>query len=160
VLYGEDVYVGYRFYEKTDTAVLFPFGYGLSYTTFQMSGLSVTGEPASPQIFVYVEVQNTGPRAGAEVVQVYVSAKSPRIQRPTKELKGFQKVFLEPGETKSVRLVLERNYATSFWDESRHAWACEKGSYDVLVGNSSNGLLLSKSFTIEKTTWWSGLSIT
>lgn len=157
MLYGEDVYVGYRYYEKTDTSVLFPFGYGLSYTTFQISDVSITDETDSPQISVSLNVQNTGTRAGAEVVQVYVSARSPRIRRPTKELKGFQKIFLEPGETKSIRLDLDKNYATSFWDEIRHSWESEKGTYDILVGNCSSEKFTSKSFTIKKTTWWTGL---
>jgi len=155
-LYGEDVYVGYRWYEKLDLPVLFPFGYGLSYTTFSLSDLSISS--ASSILNISLKVTNTGPLAGAEVVQVYVSQKNPSIKRPVKELKGFTKVFLEKVESKTVNLEVELKYAASFWDEIRDAWVMEKDTYEIIVGTSSadNGALKG-SFEVEKTSWWNGL---
>jgi beta-glucosidase len=98
VVYGEGSYVGYRFYEKTKKDVLFPFGHGLSYTTFSMSNTSVES-PSSDFITVSVDVKNTGSVDGAEVVQVYISQRKPSVQRPPKELKGFKKVQLKKGES-------------------------------------------------------------
>jgi beta-glucosidase len=107
---------------------------------------------------VSVEVSNTGERAGAEVVQVYVSQKNSTIRRPKKELKGFKKVFLEKGESKVVEVAIETKYATSFWDEIRNAWVSEKYTYDVIVGGSSEEVGAVKgSFEVGKTTWWNGL---
>jgi beta-glucosidase len=97
-VYGEGSYVGYRFYEKTKKDVLFPFGHGLSYTTFSLSNTSVES-PSSDFITVSVDVKNTGSVDGAEVVQVYISQRKPSVQRPPKELKGFKKVQLKKGES-------------------------------------------------------------
>ncbi|KAE9375366.1 glycoside hydrolase family 3 protein [Stipitochalara longipes BDJ] len=155
-LYGEDVYVGYRWYETLDLPVLFPFGHGLSYTTFTFSDLKV--QKTDKELKVLVKVSNTGPLAGAEVVQVYTSQKNPSIRRPKKELKGFKKVFLEKGESKVVEVVIETKYATSFWDEIRNAWVSEKDTYEVIVGGSSEETGAVKgSFDVPKTTWWNGL---
>lgn len=154
-LYGEDVYVGYRFYEKLKRAPLFHFGHGLSYTTFSLSDLEVS--TTNSTISVKLRVTNTGSRAGAEVVQVYVSAKNPSINRPVKELKGFKKVFLEAGEHAIVEIDMDKKYATSFWDEGRDAWIMEKGWYGILVGNSSEVIGQEGSFEIGETSWWNGL---
>ena len=156
MLYGEDIYVDYRFYDKVQRPALFPFGYGLSYTTFELSDLRVNA--TSDKISVYVCVKNTGSRAGAEVVQVYVKPVAPSIMRPVKELKGFEKVYLEPDEQKEIQIELESKYSLSFWDESRDAWKVEKGDYKILVGNSSRcDDFLEASIAIEKTYWWTGL---
>ena len=156
VLYGEDVYVDYRFYDKIRRPALFPFGYGLSYTTFNFSELAVATHDST--IAATLSVSNTGSRTGAEVVQVYISACTPSIGRPPKELKGFKKVFLEQGEEKRVEIELDKKLATSFWDEGRDAWVAEKGRYRVLVGNSSQcETFLEASFEIEETFWWNGL---
>lgn len=155
-LYGEDVYVGYRWYEMLDLPALFPFGHGLSYSKFEFSGLEV--EKAEELINVSVTVKNTGDREGAEVVQVYVAQKNPSINRPKKELKGFKKVWLKKGEEKVVKVPIQVKYAASFWDEVRDAWVVEKDTYDVLVGNTSAGEgALKGSFQVEKTSWWNGL---
>lgn len=148
-LYGEDIYIGYRYYEKVDLGVLFPFGYGLSYTSFSTSALSV--EKTEEKLKVSVKVENTGATQGAEVVQVYISQKSPSIARPKRELKGFAKVELGKGESKVVVVEIETKYATSFWDEERHAWISEKDEYEVSVGELKAG------FKVEKTSWWNGL---
>jgi beta-glucosidase len=155
-LYSEDVYVGYRWYEMLDLPVLFPFGHGLSYTTFSFSELSV--KKNDKVLDISVKVTNTGDIAGAEVVQVYVSQKNPSIKRPKKELKGFAKVFLEKGEAKVVNVPIEIKYAASFWDEIRDAWVVERDSYEVVIGNSSAGKRAVRgSFEVEKTNWWNGL---
>ena len=106
---------------------------------------------------VTVDVTNTGKIAGAEVVQVYVAPQSPSINRPAKELKGFSKVFLQPGESKAVDVKLSKKYATSFYHEGRDAWVSEKGTYAVLVGNSSASTPLMKEFAVAKTIAWKGL---
>jgi beta-glucosidase len=155
VLYGEDVYVGYRFYEATKRATLFPFGYGLSYTTFSLSNLRVSQD--GEMLSVKVRVENQGEADGAEVVQIYVRQCSPSVKRPLKELKGFQKAHIKAGESKVVEIPIKARYATSFWDEERDMWITEKGTYDVMVGNSSSNPRLKASFEVEDTTWWSGL---
>ncbi|KAJ5962536.1 hypothetical protein N7501_007477 [Penicillium viridicatum] len=130
VLYGEDIYGGYRFYEKTGREVLFPFGHGLSYTTFNVSP-NVT---VAPEIFnmdvptvATVQIKNTGKLAGAQILQLYISAPESSTPRPSKELHGFEKVFVQPGEEKTVNIQLDR-YATSFWDEIEDMWKSEQGT--------------------------------
>ena len=158
VLYGEDVYVGYRYYDKVGRPALFPFGHGLSYTTFRFSPVIVSFVTKdSETVSVILNVTNGGSRAGAEVVQVYVAPVSPSIKRPVKELKGFKKVFLNAGETKAVEIYLELKYAISFRDEERKAWTAEKGKYKVLVGNSSQADFKEGEFMVEETWWWNGL---
>ncbi|EPE30379.1 (Trans)glycosidase [Glarea lozoyensis ATCC 20868] len=155
VLYSEDVYVGYRWYEMLDLPVLFPFGHGLSYTTFEISELAISKSDAS--LKVSVKVSNTGDLPGAEVIQVYVSQKNPSIKRPKKELKGFKKVYLEKGESTTVEVEIETKYATSFWDEVRDSWIIEKDTYDVLVGSTSEKIQVKGEFEVGKTSWWKGL---
>lgn len=158
VIYGEDVYVGYRYYEAVNLAVDFPFGHGLSYTTFAMSDLKV--EKSDEEVRTSVKVRNTGDQPGAEVVQVYIQQKDPSIRRPKKELKGFEKVHLEKGEEKVVTVEVELKYATAFWDEVREAWVVEKDRYVVWVGGSSEEKgekVLKGEFEVERTRWWGGL---
>ncbi|KAA8564865.1 hypothetical protein MFRU_008g02920 [Monilinia fructicola] len=157
VIYGEDIYMGYRWYEALNLPVLFPFGHGLSYTQFSISDLTV--EKIEKSIKVRVKVKNIGEIPGAEVVQVYIKQQNPSIRRPNKELKGFDKVFLEAGEEKTVEVNIDIKYAAAFWDEVREAWIVEKDEYEVIVGNTSeegNGELRGK-FEVEKTEWWNGL---
>jgi beta-glucosidase len=158
-LYGEDVYIGYRYYEASKKKVLFPFGHGLSYTTFQFSDAKVTVDKEISRLKVSVSIQNTGSVAGAEVAQVYISQRNPSIGRPVKELKGFTKVFLEVGEKQEVHIVVETKYAASFWDEGCGMWVMEKDMYDVLVGSSSALFrdAVIGSFEVENSTWWKGL---
>ncbi|KAL4810909.1 glycosyl hydrolase family 3 N terminal domain-containing protein [Aspergillus unguis] len=136
VLYGEDIYVGYRFYEKTSREVLFPFGHGLSYSTFEISP-EVT---VFPEIFtaedpptVSVPVKNSGKVPGAQVLQLYVAAPNSPTPRPQKELHGFERVFLQPGEDSIVKIQLDK-YATSFWDEIEGMWKREAGVYEIIPG--------------------------
>jgi len=155
VLYGEDVYVGYRFYEATKKATQFPFGHGLSYTSFKLTQLQVTYGPK--HLNVRVVLENTGPFDGAEVIQVYVAQRSPSVRRPPKELKGFAKPFVKTGESTTVEIPILSKYATSFWDEGREMWISEKDTFDVLIGSSSANTPLKASFEVRETTWWSGV---
>ena len=123
-LYQEGVYVGYRYYDKSGTAVLWPFGYGLSYTTFVYSDLTADGDTVS------VAVKNTGESAGAEVVQLYMHAPQDGLHRPLRELKGFRKVFLQPGETQTVTFPLTDRSFTVWQD----GWKIPGGTYTVCVG--------------------------
>ncbi|KAF5643018.1 beta-glucosidase K [Fusarium tjaetaba] len=135
VIYGEDIYVGYRYYEKVDRDVLYPFGYGLSYTTFTYGNLRVTAS------HVNFEITNSGSVAGAEVSQLYIAADetTSSIQRPKKELKGFKKTYLQPGETKRVEIPLDR-FTTSFWDEELHCWVSERGMANNIESSSQDTL--------------------
>jgi beta-glucosidase len=138
VEYREGVFVGYRGYEKKGVGPLFPFGHGLSYTTFAYANLSVrpSGGGAGPLFEVSFDVKNTGTRAGAEVAQVYVGDGHARVPRPPKELKGFAKVVLRPGETRRVTVKLDgRSFA--YYDAEGRRWRADPGDFDVLVGRSS-----------------------
>lgn len=148
IVYKEGVFVGYRGYERNGTKPLFPFGYGLSYTTFSYRNLAVT--PASStngKAAVSFEVTNTGRTEGAEVAQVYVSDSHARAPRPAKELKGFTKVFLKPGETKHVNVALDRR-AFSYYDMNAKQWRAELGEYEILVGRSSAQIELRGKVTL------------
>ncbi|OBT78371.1 hypothetical protein VF21_02125 [Pseudogymnoascus sp. 05NY08] len=158
VLYGEDVYVGYRFFDTISRPPMFSFGHGLSYTTFEFSDVEVeVPEHSSEDRIVRVNVANTGTRAGADVVQVYIAPVQPRIRRPAKELKGFKKVFLQPSEQASVEVLLDLKIATSFWCEYESKWCSEAGVYKLLIGNRSNGPFVEKEFKVDKTRFWLGL---
>jgi len=157
VLYGEDVYVGYRYYDTVKKEVEFPFGHGLSYTTFSFSDISVKND--GRDLNVSVKVSNTGENDGAQVVQVYLSQEKSKIRRPAKEMKGFGKVFLKKGQSEVVTVKIQTKYATSYFDEDRGQWIMEAGTYKVIVNDSSavaEGALEAK-FEIDQTSWWSGL---
>ncbi|PQE19193.1 glycosyl hydrolase family 3 N terminal domain-containing protein [Rutstroemia sp. NJR-2017a BBW] len=159
VIYGEDVYMGYRWYEALNLPVNFPFGHGLSYTTFKLSNLSVERSSDGSELSVSIKVKNLGEIAGKEVVQVYIRQENPSIRRPKKELKGFAKVSLDKGEEKQVEVKLDVKYAAAFWDEVREAWIVEKDTYEVIVGSTSEEGAgeLKGTFNVERTTWWNGL---
>jgi beta-glucosidase len=158
-LYGEDIFIGYRFYEASSRYVSFPFGHGLSYTSFSFQNLKV--QQNDKELTASLDVTNTGAVSGSEVAQMYIAQQSPSVSRPTKELKGFTKVELQPGETKTITIVALTRYATSFWDEGRNMWISEKGKYMVIVSNSSacdaKQQVVQSEFEIEKTTGWKGL---
>lgn len=163
VLYGEDVYVGYRFFEKSAVEPAFPFGHGLSYTTFSRSDLRVDTVPERSQyeesgepITATVTVTNTGSIAGAEIVQLWIVPPKTDVNRPVRELKAFQKVFLQHGESKTVQLVVEKKIASSWWDETREQWISEKGRYEVLVTGTGSEELRGE-FYVGKTRFWLGL---
>jgi beta-glucosidase len=147
VVYTEGVFVGYRGYEKNGTQPLYPFGHGLSYTTFEYGNLTVkpaTGRASEPSGALYevsFDVRNAGARDGAEVAQVYVGAGRSRVPRPAKELKGFAKVLLRAGETRRVTVTLDAR-SLSYYDADARGWRAEPGDYDVLVGRSSQQIEL------------------
>jgi beta-glucosidase len=138
--YGEGVFVGYRYYDTVGRDVAFPFGHGLSYTTFGYTDLSVAAA-AGGGLNVTVTVTNTGSRAGREVVQVYLSDLAASVARPVRELAGFDTVDLAPGESRRVTVPVERR-RLAFWSVRAHAWVVESGSVEVAVGASSRDLRL------------------
>ncbi len=135
--YGEGLFYGYRYYTSTHKQPLFPFGFGLSYTTFDLSNLKLTSSTqAGHMLTVEFDVRNTGKTPGAEVAQVYVGDPSAAAKRPLKELKAFTKVELDPGKSQHVSLALDRR-SFSYWDETVHDWRMDSGRFDITVGNSS-----------------------
>jgi beta-glucosidase len=149
VNYGEGTFVGYRYYDKKDVAPLFPFGHGLSYTTFAYSDLKVAKKvKAGERAEVTVKVKNTGKLAGKEVVQLYVADLESALPRPPRELKGFAKVALKPGQSKTVAFTLnERSLA--YYDPVKKGWVAEPGEFEVMVGSSSRDIRLKAKFTLE-----------
>ncbi|HYZ74483.1 MAG TPA: glycoside hydrolase family 3 C-terminal domain-containing protein [Chthoniobacterales bacterium] len=137
IMYSEGVFIGYRGYEKSGITPLFPFGFGLSYTTFSFSNLSISGSFDGTQpVSVSFMVTNTGNVAGAEVAQLYVGEQNPPVQRPSRELKGFQKVFLQPGQSQKVTLQLDQR-SFAYWNVNIEKWDAPKDTYNVWVGSSS-----------------------
>jgi beta-glucosidase len=145
IAYTEGLLMGYRWFDTKNQAPLFPFGYGLSYTTFAISGLKVSAH--GDHVTATVTLQNTGQRSGAEVVQVYVGKPDSKIERPTRELKAFSRVELKPGEKKQVTLNIEP-YWLSYWNVAAHKWSIEPGSYSLWVGNSSRDLTAKATFKL------------
>jgi beta-glucosidase len=145
------VFVGYRHYDRSETKPLFPFGFGLSYTTFAYSNLSVTPDTGNldQPVTVSFEVKNTGRREGAEVAELYVGDPHASIPHPVKELKGFAKVNLKPGESKRVSINLDRR-AFSFYDVGKKDWNAEPGAFDILIGGSSAKIQLQGTFTLTR----------
>jgi beta-glucosidase len=148
VFYGEGLFVGYRYYDKKEIAPLFPFGHGLSYTTFAYDNLRLNGSEFGPgdEIVVSLDVTNTGQRAGQEVVQLYLRDEASRLVRPPQELKAFAKVALEPGETKAVTLTLTAQ-SLAYYDPAAGGWFTEPGDFEVFVGSSSRNIRLYGRFT-------------
>ena len=150
VPYDEGVFIGYRWYDKNHKSVQFPFGYGLSYTSFHYADLQFSQKEVADtdSIVVSFVLTNTGKRAGAEVVQLYVGDPECSVARPVKELKGFQKIFLKAGERRKVQMVLHPQ-DLAFWNVKSHQWKVEPGAFDVLVGMSAGEILLQDSFTVK-----------
>lgn len=149
-VYSEGVFVGYRYYASKDMEVLFPFGHGLSYTTFAYSNLSVGKEKMteSETLTVTVDVTNTGEIAGKEVAQLYVAPKGGTIIRPVRELKAFEKIELAPGETKKVQFTLDRR-AFAYWSTQIHDWHVGSGEYEIQIGRNAQDIVLSHSVAVE-----------
>jgi beta-glucosidase len=149
VNYGEGIFVGYRYYDKMDVTPLFPFGHGLSYTTFAYSDLKVAKKvKAGERIEVTLKVKNTGKVVGKEVVQLYVGDTKSSLPRPPKELKGFAKVALEPGQSETVTFTLDER-SLAYYDPVKKGWVAEPGEFEVLVGASSRDIRLKAKFTLE-----------
>ncbi len=148
--YNEDILVGYRWHDTKKIKPLFSFGHGLSYTTFEFGKLSAdkTTINSNDTVTFTVSVKNTGKRAGAEVVQLYISDLKSSLPRPLKELKGFEKVYLNPGETKTVSISIDKT-ALSFFDDKKHDWVAEPGDFEALVGSSSSDIKSKIKFTLK-----------
>ena len=152
VEYREGIFVGYRYYDKKKMDVLFPFGYGLSYTTFEYSNLTVDKERLkdTDTLQVTVDITNMGAMAGKEIVQLYVADKKSTVIRPVKELRDFAKVELKPGETKTVTFTLDKR-AFAYYSVNIHDWHVETGEFDILIGKSSRDIVLTKTVNVEST---------
>ncbi len=152
VEYREGIFVGYRYYDKKKMEVLFPFGHGLSYTTFSYSNLKVSTKKLkdTDTLTVSVDVTNTGAIEGKEVVQLYVADKESVVIRPEKELKDFNKVNLKPGETKTVTFTLGKR-AFAYYNTQIHDWHVESGEFDILIGQSSKNIVMSETVFVEST---------
>ncbi|CAG7919670.1 unnamed protein product [Penicillium olsonii] len=158
--YGEGVFIGHRYYETLKTPPLFYFGYGLSYTTFAYRDLQMPSSidlATQPTFNVSVTLRNTGTRDGAEIVQVYVADLASSIQRPVKELKGYQKVFVAAGETVVVSVTLDK-YALSFWSHDHEQWLAEKGTFETIIATSADPRdeVLRRRFELVENYLWSG----
>lgn len=148
----ESVYIGYRYYDTANKNVLFPFGYGLSYTTFEYSDIKLSADRIkdTDTVTVSFKIKNTGSVDGAEIAQIYVADKKSTIFRPVKELRAFEKVFLKSNEEKEITVSLSKR-AFAFWNININDWFVENGEFDILVGASSRDIKLSKTITVEST---------
>ncbi|AAZ27098.1 glycoside hydrolase family 3 C-terminal domain-containing protein [Colwellia psychrerythraea] len=148
--YPEGVFIGYRWFEQQNIEPLFPFGHGLSYTHFSFGDISLNKDviSAGETITASVKITNTGKVAGAEVVQLYLHDEESSVPRPVKELKGFEKVFLQPGESQTVMLTLTQR-DLSFWDVNTKNWLAEQGQFSVHIGSSVNDIKTSTSFSYQ-----------
>jgi beta-glucosidase len=150
VTYNEGIFVGYRWTDKEKIKPLFPFGHGLSYTTFAYGKvIADKKEMIDPDRIIFtVPVKNTGSRDGAEVVQLYISDKISSLERPLKELKGFEKVYLKAGEEKNVTFSIDKD-ALNFFDPARHDWIAEPGTFEALIGASANDIKTKITFELK-----------
>ncbi|GME22345.1 Periplasmic beta-glucosidase precursor [Neofusicoccum parvum] len=155
VVYGEGIFIGYRHYDRCGIEALFPFGHGLTYTTFEYGEATISDRTLAEDgaVKVNVPVTNTGGFAAAEIVQGYVKDVKSRLPRPEKELQAFGKVFLQPGETQSVELAFDK-YSVGYYDTSLEAYIAEEGRFEVFIGSSSADIRCSTSFEVlESFTW-------
>jgi beta-glucosidase len=152
VEYKEGLFVGYRYYDKKEMNTLFPFGHGLSYTSFEYTEISVDKKEITDMntVTVAVKVKNTGSLAGKEVVQLYVKDVESSVIRPEKELKGFEKVELQPGEEKTVTFILDKR-AFAYYNSEIKDWHVESGEFEILIGSSSKDILLKECIKVEST---------
>lgn len=153
VEYREGIFVGYRYYDSKDIAPLFPFGYGLSYTTFEYSDLVIDKSNITDQesVQVTLKIKNTGKRYGKEIVQLYVKTNASNVIRPEKELKGFAKIALEPGEEQTVLFTLDKR-SFAYYNIEMKDWHAESGVYEIGIGSSSRNILLTANIVVESTT--------
>jgi len=147
IVYQEGIFVGYRWYDKKNIEPLFPFGHGLSYTSFALSDLQLSSEKMDSEkgLTIKVKISNNGKARGAEVVQLYLSDLECREERPLKELKRFEKVHLNESESKVIDFHLEK-LDLAYWDEKQKEWNVEPGIFTILIGTSSRNIILSRSF--------------
>ena len=148
--YNESIFIGYRWADKQKTKPLFSFGHGLSYTTFEYGKVTADKKTIAKDepITFTLTVKNTGDREGAEIVQLYISDKKSSLPRPVKELKGFQKVYLQPGEVKQVCFTIGTD-ALSFFDDGKHEWVAEPGQFEALIGASATDIRSKMAFELK-----------
>ena len=146
VSYKESIYIGYRYFDKAKIPVQYPFGYGLSYTTFEYSNLTTT--QTNNETTISFNIKNTGKHAGKEIAQVYISKPNSKIFRAEKELKAFEKVHINPNEEKTVTITLN-NEAFEYYDTNLKKWNIEDGNYTILIGKSSSEIVLSTTINIK-----------
>ena len=150
VIYEDGIYVGYRYYQSFHLKTAYPFGYGISYTKFKYSNLTLSSTTFKDKLLVNVTVTNTGNAAGKEVVELYLSAPASKINKPEEELKGFTKTrSLNPGESQTVQLIMDASSLASF-DTSLTRWVADAGTYEVKIGASVEDIRLTKDFTLSK----------
>lgn len=143
VKYAEGIYVGYRHFDKARIKPRFPFGFGLSYTTFDFSDLKAPRTMThNHPVTISVTVKNTGKRAGAEVVQLYIHCLAPKVGRPIRELKGFQRVALNPGQSAAVKFTID-DRSLSYWDTARHRWQADRGPYAMEIGDNCKDIKMT-----------------
>ena len=152
----QGIFVGYRSYEARKLEPLLPFGFGLSYTSFEYTDLKSTEISTNGKFEVSFSITNTGKVEGREVAQLYISDQQASVPRAVKELKGFTKVNLKPGETKRVTIALDRE-ALSFYDDREMRWTAENGKFGIAVGASSADIRLEGEVELAKTFSWTGL---
>jgi beta-glucosidase len=145
-IYKEGIEVGYRYFDKHNIEPLFPFGHGLSYTTFELSDMKISNSPDDIQ--VAVNVKNSGKRAGAEVVQIYVDQPGSGVARPVRELKGFRKIFLQPGEQQTVKVDLDQT-AFAYWDVTDHGWKIDPAPFFIEAGCSSRDIRITQPVDVK-----------
>jgi beta-glucosidase len=155
VKYSEGIFVGYRHFDAKDISPQFPFGFGLSYTSFDYKNLSISTDKislkrnSSPTVTIQFEVTNTGKRAGEEITELYIALPSSAdVPQPPKQLKRFEKISLKPGKTHRVRLRLDAR-ALSYWNAANHDWEILPGNYRIMAGGSSRDLPLQGAFSVN-----------
>lgn len=146
--YSEDVFVGYRWYESKEIKPLFAFGYGLSYTNFEYSDLSISKDLEKGKFIAQFNIKNSGKRAGKEIVQLYIGDQEASVMRPVKELKNFKKIYLTPGETTSVMFEITPD-SLAFYDENKSDWVIEPGLFSINIGPASDNIKLTGTFLLD-----------
>jgi beta-glucosidase len=151
VSYKEGLFVGYRYFTTNKIEPLFCFGHGLSYTSFEYSDLNISVQEAEEDVKIKVSfsLKNTGEREGAEAAQLYIRDAASTLERPANELKGFSKVFLKPGEKRTVEINLDKS-SLAFYSDSQKSWLAEAGEFEVLIGSSSENIWLRDKFETSR----------
>ena len=147
--YSDGIFVGYRHFDKDNIEPLYPFGFGLSYTSFEYSNLKLwKSSNTDSEWKLTFELKNTGEREGSEVAQLYIKDVKSSLPRPEKELKKFKRVTLKPGETKEVEFTINKK-ALSYYDPAKHGWIAEPGEFQVMIGSSSRDIKLKDSLELK-----------
>ncbi|MFO7797968.1 MAG: beta-glucosidase [Promethearchaeati archaeon] len=151
VIYDEGIFVGYRYFDKYSIEPLFPFGFGLSYTSFKYTNLNISKNQIkdTEELEISLEIENIGDKSGAEIIQLYIQEINPKVERPLKELKRFKKVFLTSRNNKEINFGINKD-DLAYFDEELNSWNTNEGKYNILIGSSSRDIKLQKSFEYKK----------